>query len=777
MIKEKNIEVNITNRNKTYYLNMGYDIKDIMNVKVEDLSKSSRLKITAICDICKSENIITYSKYLENHNRYNYYGCKSCSRSKAIKTNKELYSVEHYMQSDTAKKEYKEYCLDKYGVDNSFKDPVVQEKKNNTMIERYGSKCALMHEDVKQKSIKTNLELYGAESFNKSIYFKQKIHKNYIKFYKKKLPKDYDITDFKILTDNILKIKCNSCNKYYETTYKLLYQRTKLYSVEPCTICNGLDNKISWGEQELYNYVSTLTDTIQTAKILNGKDIDMYCENLNFGIEYNGIYWHSEKYKDKYYHHNKYVLSKMKNIKLFSVYENMWLNNKEMIKTLLYRFIKNEYKQINNYTIEKIKKTEFNIDIFDGVVSNNNYTLKIDNENIGYISYNNDNEITYFNFDINYASNDIFKIMIDELNLENYYYLHNNNNIFLNLNEYQFIKNEEPSYKYYNIKDKQTILHNKNTINQKYKNNFINILEDNYFKIYDNGSTTYKLSKINDIEDFLKNNDINYFHDNNALCFLTNSGRKFEIHYIDSFKYTTDNVDKKYFYNLSYKAEQNNSFIFWIKDFEWNDKTKQEILKSYILHAANKTVNKVYARDCEIKIVDNKTARSFEKENCFYGSRGASLNLGLVLKKNKGIFKKGDLLMLYTFGHNFFSKNKENIEVIRVGTVKYSMVVGGSSKLFKYFINNYNKFDIDQFENIKNIIFYSDYDHNIGGSMSNLNFNFENYSKGGIMNYWIHENKVKHRQPTKHKFIQEQIKNGSCLEIPNAGIKKYIYKL
>ena len=75
-----------------------------------------------------------------------------------------------------------------------------------------------------------------------------------------------------------------------------------------------------------------------------------------------------------------------------------------------------------------------------------------------------------------------------------------------------------------------------------------------------------------------------------------------------------------YFYKLSYQAEhENNSFKLWIKDFEWENPRQKDVLKSYILYAANKITNKIFARDCEIKIVSPKEAREFELENCFYG--------------------------------------------------------------------------------------------------------------------------------------------------------------
>ena len=57
--------------------------------------------------------------------------------------------------------------------------------------------------------------------------------------------------------------------------------------------------------------------------------------------------------------------------------------------------------------------------------------------------------------------------------------------------------------------------------------------------------------------------------------------------------------------------------------------------------------------------------------------------------------------------------------------------------------------------------------------MSNLGFEFEGYSKGGFMNYWIDKGIVKHRQPMQHKWVMEQMGEGKCIAVPNAGVKKY----
>lgn len=294
------------------------------------------------------------------------------------------------------------------------------------------------------------------------------------------------------------------------------------------------------------------------------------------------------------------------------------------------------------------------------------------------------------------------------------------------------------------------------------------------------------IKNVEEIKKFLDDNGIDYSTERSNFCLWydhPNGRRSYEIEYVPSInypiaypKYGIEGVDKNYFFNLSYEAEnKNNSFKLWIKDFEWENPRQKEVLKSYILHAADKTPIKIYARDCEIREVDSKTARRFEDENCFYGKRGASLNLGLYTKKEKHGIPAGTLVMLYTFGKNFFGKNDEYIEIIRVGTKKFCHVVGGSSKLLKHFINNYKTIQIGKKTvNVKYIKFYSDYDHNIGNSMDALGFKFTGYSKGGFVNLWLETGKVKNREPMRHKWVMEQMRLGKCLAIPNAGVKNYI---
>jgi len=285
-----------------------------------------------------------------------------------------------------------------------------------------------------------------------------------------------------------------------------------------------------------------------------------------------------------------------------------------------------------------------------------------------------------------------------------------------------------------------------------------------------------------EITEFLDEHDVEYSTELDNICLNYNSDkRNYEIECVVSSDYPMEHkrfnlegVPKNYFYEESLRAEENNSFKCWVKDYEWADDRKREVLKSYFIHAAGKTKTRIFARDCEVREVQTREGREFESINCFYGKRGASLSLGLYLKKDKRGLAAGTLLMIYTFGLNFFGKDG-SIEVLRVGTKRQACVVGGASKLLTNFIKNYPTLKVGKkMVTVGLLKFYTDYDHNIGSSMEELGFEFVNYSKGGLMNLWLETGEVKGREPAKHKIIMEKMKDGKLLAIPNAGVKTHV---
>lgn len=66
MILENFVETRWSSKTKSYYENLGYkytNTRDFMMVKISDLWRGSAVKVTAICDKCKSKRTVKFENY------------------------------------------------------------------------------------------------------------------------------------------------------------------------------------------------------------------------------------------------------------------------------------------------------------------------------------------------------------------------------------------------------------------------------------------------------------------------------------------------------------------------------------------------------------------------------------------------------------------------------------------------------------------------------------------------------------------------------------------
>jgi len=126
--------------------------------------------------------------------------------------------------------------------------------------------------------------------------------------------------------DTVLK-----CNKHFEYfTYSIF---RILQGLEGCKKCRT--RNVSKKEKDLANFVKSLGFEVieNDREILNGKEIDVFIPDLNVGIEFNGLYWHSEKFKGRNFHKDKFQLAKNKNVRLLQIWEDEWDNKQDIVKS------------------------------------------------------------------------------------------------------------------------------------------------------------------------------------------------------------------------------------------------------------------------------------------------------------------------------------------------------------------------------------------------------------------------------------------------------------
>lgn len=232
------------------------------------------------------------------------------------------------------------------------------------------------------------------------------------------------------------------------------------------------------------------------------------------------------------------------------------------------------------------------------------------------------------------------------------------------------------------------------------------------------------------------------------------------IEYNGNYYHTTQNIDKKAHYNKSKLCEEKGIRLIHIFEYEWENERQRPILEN-ILKSALGINNTIYARKLDVIIKESKDMKDFFNTNNIQGFRGGKFAICLVDPKTKEIF------MSYLIGDAFFGKGKYQYEVIRGATKLGYNVVGGASKIWKYFINNYNP---------TSCVYYVDYNYFNGNSLKNLsNMEFIE-TQFSFKNYFINEGKVKNRDPMHHKEIKELEKQGLVYPIYNAGTKVYVWK-
>lgn len=312
------------------------------------------------CKVCACGNLI---RSKAKH-------CSSkCSNSSAdVKMKKGNTVMKHYgvksaLESEEVQNKRRQTSLERYGVDHISKVKEVKEKREKTMFERFGAKTNLMNEECKKKIAETNLkkygsirpseneeikaniirtnqERYGANSFTASEKGKETVRNTVFEKYgvqnigqveefrkkssetlRRKLYKHFDNFNKEFIDTHFFHEGIYHSDEIQE--YFGIPQATcsknmiKLYGNYPCETIR------SKGEKSICKYLDSLgvKYEISDRKILRPLELDIVIPSIKLAIEYDGYYWHSDKFKDKNYHLDKTERCSEQGYQLFHIFE------------------------------------------------------------------------------------------------------------------------------------------------------------------------------------------------------------------------------------------------------------------------------------------------------------------------------------------------------------------------------------------------------------------------------------------------------------------------
>lgn len=220
------------------------------------------------------------------------------------------------------------------------------------------------------------------------------------------------------------------------------------------------------------------------------------------------------------------------------------------------------------------------------------------------------------------------------------------------------------------------------------------------------------------------------------------------VNFYPSAFYQANIIGKGFHQDLALALEEKNQFEYKIFQYEWDDFRKREKIKNQVKNLFSLNSNKVFARKCEIKLVPSVLAHNFLTDNHLQGPDKSPIRLGL--------YYENELVALMTFCHPRFNKEFE-YELGRFCCKADYNVLGGASKLFKYFLENYNP---------SNIISYSDIAKTRGNMYASLGFKLHRIAKPNYVWYNGYQYLTRY-QCQKHKLLKRfpEFKNMSETEI------------
>lgn len=227
--------------------------------------------------------------------------------------------------NDCLQKRKKKTFLEKYGVDHPWKSFSIREKTKQTLLKKYNVDNPMKDEKIKRKSINR------LSNVNKISHFRKKIvNFENVKplFGEKEYKGNYYPHEY----------QCNKCGYRF---------RWRINMKDPiCRKCFPPMKGYSNQQNSLFQFIKkTEKDAIENVCIPGTRlQVDIFIPSKKVAFEYNGLYWHSELYKEKEYHLIKKQLCSRNGIDLYHIFSDEWKNKKDIVKSMILVKLKNAQK-------------------------------------------------------------------------------------------------------------------------------------------------------------------------------------------------------------------------------------------------------------------------------------------------------------------------------------------------------------------------------------------------------------------------------------------------
>lgn len=312
--------------------------------------------------ICKNPNCSSKTKFVNSTIGYKKYCSKRCvSTDPHIKKTKEEKSIQKFGTKIPSESKYiKDKIILtnnlKYGGNSPMSSEEIRSKSRTSILKNHGVDNPSKSKDILKKRVesfrknidqykisfkKTSLEKYGVDHPWKSPEVHKKTIDFFYKSYLERISNKIDNTKYRFLgfdKDGLitnLKFHCFGCKLEFKILTYQFYTRIN-HGTIICTNCYPISKSSSLGQIDVYNFIR---ENYKGEVILDYYDhryeIDIFLPELNIGFEFNGVFWHSSKFKNPNYHEKKFEFFENLGIGLYTIWEDDWQIKRDIVKSFI----------------------------------------------------------------------------------------------------------------------------------------------------------------------------------------------------------------------------------------------------------------------------------------------------------------------------------------------------------------------------------------------------------------------------------------------------------
>lgn len=290
--------------------------------------------------------------------------CKHMLSERSTKTRKTCmsrYGVGCALETDTAVAN-REKWLDAHGVDNPFQDDGVKLKSERSRLAKFGFAYTMQSPDKRalasrrylektgyrhqfenpavRDKIKSSLSDIDNDGVNarRSISMRRRFYDSLESCDVKPLFdfREFSTVDKREYRSRKFRWKCDRCGNVFESVIDYNYI-SRFGSPARCEICHPYsDCGTSYEENAFFEFVTGLGefDVVRMDRTtISPYELDVVVPSRHIAFEFDGLYWHSDLFRDKSYHLNKTDMCNKVGVRLVHVFEDEWINKGEIVRS------------------------------------------------------------------------------------------------------------------------------------------------------------------------------------------------------------------------------------------------------------------------------------------------------------------------------------------------------------------------------------------------------------------------------------------------------------